>query len=105
MRPSLLIASVAVFVGAIFAFSRAYNTLLAFFKQPSLAGLLEIALFVALLFLSIAALGFIMYATDRRKGNIKVKSPFFERLLGYRPDAELPTRDGLAVQAAKKEQR
>ncbi len=82
----------AVFVAAILTFSRAYNLLLRYFERPTGGGLATLALLVALLLLELGVLGFIMYATDRRLGNVKVKNALFERLLGHPPDEKLPAK-------------
>ena len=92
MRPSVLIATIPVFVGAVVMFSRVYNTFLGYIDRPTPLGLLSLFLYTLALLATLTLLGFIMYATERRLGNVKVKNALFERLLGYPKDAELPSR-------------
>lgn len=98
-----MIVALAFFTLAIIAFSNAYNSVLRFFEHPTEAGLLRVVTYTIALLGTLTVLGLIMYATERRLGNLKVKNAFFERLLGYAPDAPLPgeTRPGAA--AARKE--
>lgn len=84
-----MIAAAALFVAAILVFSRAYNLVIEYFTSPTLSGLVTLLTLALALFAVLAALGFIMYATERRLGNVKVKNALFERLLGHSPEAQL----------------
>ncbi len=90
MRGSLLVLSALVFVLCIAVFSRLYATFMQYVNTPTPEGLLNIFVLFAALVLVMTVLGFIMYATERRMGNVKVKNALFERLLGYAPNAVLP---------------
>ena len=92
MKPSLMIVTLLLFGGAVRVFSGAYNTMLRYFEQPTSLGLVTLSAWVLGLLVFLAALGFVMYATERRLGNVKVKNQLFERLLGQAPDALLPTQ-------------
>ena len=84
-----MIAAAALFVAAILVFSRAYNLVIEYFSRPTLDGLVTLVGLALALFVVLAALGFVMYATERSLGNVKVKNALFERLLGHAPDAPL----------------
>lgn len=83
MRPTVLLATIAAFGLAIVTFSRAYNAVLRFFEEPTEAKLVNIVVSAVALIAVLMVLGLIMYATERRLGNVKVKNALFERLLGY----------------------
>lgn len=92
-----MILALAAFAVAIVVFSNAYNSVLRFFEQPTELGLIRVVAYVLALIAVLAVLGLIMYATERRLGNVKVKNAFFERLLGYPPDSQLPSERALAT--------
>ncbi|HEX2864985.1 MAG TPA: hypothetical protein VHN99_10490, partial [Deinococcales bacterium] len=101
VKPSLMVVTIVLFAGAVRVFSGGYNTLLRYFEQPTTTGLVSLAAWVAALIVLLAALGFVMYATERRLGNVKVKNHLFERLLGHGPNDPLPTpRAPAAVKAS-----
>ena len=64
--------------------------MLDFFNFPTLQGLLGITGYLALVIFLLGILAFIMYATERQAGNVKVKNLLFEKILGHAPDAVLP---------------
>jgi hypothetical protein len=88
MKSSVMIFTLILFVLAIIVFSNGYGTLMKFFGTPTLALLLAFAGWFALELLLLSAMGFIMYATDRRAGNVKVKNALFDRLLRIPSDAD-----------------
>ena len=90
MKGSTWIFTIATFVGGILVFSSGYAEVLRYLNSPTWMGLAMIAFWLALLIFFVVTLGFIMYAVDRKAGNVKVKIAFFERLLGYDKDATLP---------------
>jgi preprotein translocase subunit Sss1 len=90
MKGSLWLVTFVVFGVAIAMFSRGYRTVLDFFNVPTLQGLLGITGYLALVIFLLGILGFIMYATERQAGNVKVKNHLFEKILGHTPDAVLP---------------
>ena len=90
MKGSLWLVTFVVFGVAIAMFSRGYRTVLDFFNVPTLQGLLGITGYLALVIFLLGILGFIMYATERQAGNVKVKNHLFEKILGHTPDAILP---------------
>ena len=90
MKGSLWLITFVVFGIAIAMFSRGYRTVLDFFNFPTLQGLLGITGYLALVIFLLGILAFIMYATERQAGNVKVKNLLFEKILGHTPDAILP---------------
>ena len=90
MKGTLWLISIALFIATIAVFSSGYATLMAYFTAPTTSGLVSIMGHLMVLLALIGMLGFIMYATERKAGNVKVKNHLFERLLGYAPDAPLP---------------
>jgi preprotein translocase subunit Sss1 len=90
VKGSVWIVAIATFVAAILTFSRGYGEVLRYFDRPTPQGLVTIILLLALLVFLIGVMGFIMYAVDRRVGNVKNKVHLFERLLGHNKDAVLP---------------
>ena len=90
MKGSLWLITFVVFGIAIAMFSRGYATVLRFFDAPTLEGLLGITGYLALVIFLLGILAFIMYATERQAGNVKVKNHLFEKILGHAPDAVLP---------------
>jgi hypothetical protein len=92
MKGSLWIIVIASFIGGIVTFSNGYNAVLRYLEAPTWLGLGMIAFWLVSLLFLIGVMGLIMYATDRRAGNVKVKIYLFERLLGYDRNAELPER-------------
>ncbi len=95
MKGSTWLFTIATFVGGILVFSSGYAQVLQYLNTPTWAGLAMIAFWLALLVFFVVTLGFIMYAVDRRAGNVKVKIGLFERLLGQDKDAKLPeSREG-----------
>jgi hypothetical protein len=89
MKGTLWLASIVLFVASVMVFSSGYATLMAYFGTPTTSGLFSIMGHLMVLLALIGMLGFIMYATERKAGNVKVKNLLFERLLGYAPDAPL----------------
>ncbi len=92
MKGTTWVITVALFIAAMLVFSNGYSTVMTYFATPTLAGLFSIMGHLIALLTLIAMLGFIMYATERKAGNVKVKNHLFERLLGYPPDAPLPNQ-------------
>jgi hypothetical protein len=92
MKGSMWIFTIITFVAAISVFSRGYAALMEFFKLPTTAGLVSVMVYLLILMFLLAVMGFIMYATERKNGNVKVKNHLFERLLGYDKDSMLPTK-------------
>jgi hypothetical protein len=90
MKGSLWLVTFVVFGIAIAMFSRGYRTVLDFFNFPTFQGLLGITGYLALVIFLLGILAFIMYATERQAGNVKVKNHLFEKILGHTPDAVLP---------------
>ena len=92
MKGSVWVLTIAVFVVAIAVFSRGYASLMAFFALPTTAGLLSVMFHLALFLLVMSVLAFIMYASERRNGNVKVKNALFERLIALfeRPSETSP---------------
>ncbi len=90
MKGSTWLFTLASFVGGILVFSSGYNQVLRYLEQPTWTGLAMIAFWLTLLLFFVATLGFIMYAVDRKAGNVRVKIALFERLLGYSKEAVLP---------------
>lgn len=90
MKGSIWIFAIITFGAAIVTFSRGYNEVVRYLERPTPEGLLNIVLLLGLLVFLLAVMGFIMYAVDRRVGNVKNKVFLFERLLGYQKDAVLP---------------
>ena len=90
MKGSLWLITLVVFGIAIAMFSRGYATVLRFFDAPTLEGLLGITGYLALVIFLLGILAFIMYATERQAGNVKVKNHLFEKILGHTPAAILP---------------
>lgn len=90
MKGSTWIFAIITFGAAIVTFSRGYNEVVRYLERPTPEGLLNIVLLLGLLVFLLAVMGFIMYAVDRRVGNVKNKVFLFERLLGYQKDAVLP---------------
>jgi uncharacterized membrane protein len=88
MKASVMILTLVLFILAILVFSSGYGTLMKFFGAPSLELLLGFAAWFALELLILSAIGFIMYAADRRAGNVKVKNALFDRLLRIPNDAD-----------------
>lgn len=97
MKGSFWLASIVLFVAAVMVFSSGYATLVAYFATPTTSGLVSIMGHLMVLLALIGMLGFIMYATERKAGNVKVKNHLFERLLGYAPDAPLPKSEKTEV--------
>jgi hypothetical protein len=79
---------IILFVLAIMVFSSGYGTLMKFFGNPSLELLMVFAGWFALELILLSMIGFIMYAADRRAGNVKIKNALFDRLLRIPRDAE-----------------
>jgi hypothetical protein len=92
MKGTLWLVSVVLFVVSVLVFSSGYATLMAYFGTPTTSGLVSIMGHLMVLLALIGMLGFIMYATERKAGNVKLKNHLFERLLGYAPDAALQDR-------------
>ncbi len=90
MKGSTWVFAIITFGAAIVTFSRGYNEVVRYLERPTPEGLLSIVLLLGLLVFLLAVMGFIMYAVDRRVGNVKNKVFVFERLLGYSKDAVLP---------------
>lgn len=90
MKGSTWLFTIATFVGGIMVFSSGYGEVVRYLEQPTWTGLAMIAFWLVLLIFFVVTLGFIMYAVDRRVGNVKVKIGLFERLLGFTKDAILP---------------
>jgi membrane-anchored glycerophosphoryl diester phosphodiesterase (GDPDase) len=90
MKGSTWLFTLASFVGGILVFSSGYNQVLRYLEQPTWTGLALIAFWLTLLLFFVVTLGFIMYAVDRKAGNVRVKIALFERLLGYSKEAVLP---------------
>jgi preprotein translocase subunit Sss1 len=97
MKGSLWLITFIVFGIAIAMFSRGYATVLRFFDAPTLEGLLGITGYLALVIFLLGILAFIMYATERQAGNVKVKNLLFEKILGHAPNAALPGSSQQAV--------
>ena len=91
MKGSMLLFTGITFFAAISVFSRGYGALMEFFKLPTTAGLFSVMLYLVILLFLLSVMGFIMYATERKNGNVKLKNQLFERLLGYDKEAVLPT--------------
>ena len=89
MKGSVWVLTIAVFVAAIVVFSNGYGSVIRFFALPTPEGLLAVMGYLFLFILVMTVLAFIMYASERRNGNVKVKNALFERLLGYK-DASAP---------------
>jgi preprotein translocase subunit Sss1 len=92
MKGSLWIIAIASFIGGIVTFSNGYGAVVRYLETPTWLGLLMIAFWLVLLLFLIGVMGFIMYVTDRKVGNVKVKIHLFERLLGFDKNAELPQK-------------
>jgi hypothetical protein len=90
MKGSMWLFSGITFFAAISVFSRGYAALMEFFKLPTSAGLFSVMFYLVILLFLLSVLGFIMYATERKNGNVKVKNHLFERLLGHDKDSVLP---------------
>jgi TRAP-type C4-dicarboxylate transport system permease small subunit len=90
MKGSTWVFAIVTFLAAIVAFSRGYAEVVTYLGRPTPEGLVGIVFFLVVLVFLLAVLGFIMYAVDRRAGNVKNKVYLFERLLGFRKDAVLP---------------
>lgn len=90
MKGSTWVFALLTFGAAIVTFSRGYGEVVRYLERPTPAGLLNIVLLLGLLVFLLAVMGFIMYAVDRRVGNVKNKVFLFERLLGFERDAPLP---------------
>ena len=90
MKGSTWVFAIITFGAAIATFSRGYGEVVRYLERPTPEGLLSIVLLLGLLVFLLAVMGFIMYAVDRRVGNVKNKVFLFERLLGYSKDAVLP---------------
>ena len=90
MKGSTWVFAIITFGAAIVTFSRGYNEVVRYLERPTPEGLGMIVLLLGLLVFLLAVMGFIMYAVDRRVGNVKNKVFLFERLLGYQKDAVLP---------------
>ena len=90
MKGSTWVFAIVTFGAAIVTFSRGYNEVVRYLERPTPEGLLSIVVLLGLLVFLLAVMGFIMYAVDRRVGNVKNKVFLFERLLGYQKDAVLP---------------
>ena len=91
MKGSMWLFTGITFFAAISVFSRGYGALMEFFKLPTTAGLFSVMLYLVILLFLLSVMGFIMYATERKNGNVKLKNQLFERLLGYDKEAVLPT--------------
>jgi hypothetical protein len=92
MKGTLWLVSIVLFIVSVMVFSSGYATLMAYFGAPTTSGLVSIMGHLMVLLALIGMLGFIMYATERKAGNVKLKNHLFERLLGYAPDAPLPNQ-------------
>jgi hypothetical protein len=92
MKGTTWVITLALFIASMMVFSSGYSTIMTYFATPTLAGLVSIMGHLIALLALITTLGFIMYATERKAGNVKVKNHLFERLLGYAPDAPLPNQ-------------
>jgi hypothetical protein len=86
MKGSVWLLAIAVFVAAIVVFSNGYQSVVRFFALPTPEGLLAIMGYLMLFLLVMTVLAFIMYASERQNGNVKVKNALFERLLGHRAE-------------------
>jgi preprotein translocase subunit Sss1 len=90
MKGSTWIFALVTFAATILTFSRGYAEVVRYLARPTPAGLGLIALLLVMLIFLLGVMGFIMYAVDRRAGNVKMKVNLFERLLGFEKDATLP---------------
>jgi predicted transporter len=91
MKGSMWLFTGITFFAAISVFSRGYAALMEFFKLPTTTGLFSVMLYLVILLFLLSVMGFIMYASERKNGNVKLKNQLFERLLGYDKEAVLPT--------------
>jgi hypothetical protein len=91
MKGSMWLFTGITFFAAISVFSRGYAALMEFFKLPTSTGLFSVMFYLVILLFLLSVMGFIMYGTERKNGNVKVKNHLFERLLGYDKEAVLPT--------------
>lgn len=105
MKGSTWVFAIITFGAAIVTFSRGYNEVVRYLERPTPEGLAMIVLLLGLLVFLLGVMGFIMYAVDRRVGNVKNKVFLFERLLGYQKDALLPgsLREDAALGASQQE--
>jgi hypothetical protein len=92
MKGSTWIFAIVTFVAAILTFSRVYGEVVRYLGAPTPEGLVTILAFGVLLIVLLGVMAFIIYAVDRRVGNVKNKVFLFERLLGYDKDAVLPSK-------------
>ncbi len=90
MKGSTWLVTLVTFVAGIVVFSSGYAEVVRYLERPTWVGLALIAFWFVLLIFLVVSLGFIMYAVDRKAGNVKVKISVFEKLLGYKADAVLP---------------
>jgi Na+/melibiose symporter-like transporter len=90
MKGSTWLVTITTFVAGIVVFSSGYGETVRYLERPTWQGLAMIGFWLVLLLFLVATLGFIMYAVDRKAGNVRVKIATFERLLGYPKDAVLP---------------
>jgi Na+/melibiose symporter-like transporter len=90
MKGSTWLVTITTFVAGIVVFSSGYGETVRYLERPTWQGLAMIGFWLVLLLFLVATLGFIMYAVDRKAGNVRVKIATFERLLGYPKDALLP---------------
>ena len=107
MKGSTWLFAIVTFGAAIVTFSRGYNEVVRYLERPTPEGLATIVLLLGLLVFLLAVMGFIMYAVDRRVGNVRNKVFLFERLLGYQKDAVLPgsLREDAALGAPQEEEK
>ena len=90
MKGSTWLVTLVTFVAGILVFSSGYGETVRYLERPTWMGLFMIGFWLLVLLFLVATLGFIMYAVDRKAGNVRVKIATFERLLGYDKDAILP---------------
>ncbi len=90
MKGSTWLVTLVTFVAGILVFSSGYGETVRYLERPTWTGLAMIGFWLVVLLFLVATLGFIMYAVDRKAGNVRVKIALFERLLGYDKDAVLP---------------
>ena len=107
MKGSTWVFAVLTFGAAIVTFSRGYGEVVRYLERPTPEGLLSIVLLLGLLVFLLGVMGFIMYAVDRRVGNVKNKVFLFERLLGHSKDAVLPgsLTDQIAARVSPQEEK
>jgi hypothetical protein len=102
MKGSTWVFAIVTFGAAILTFSRVYGEVVRYLTRPTPEGLVTIIGFSVLLLFLLGVMAFIIYAVDRRAGNVKNKVHVFERLLGFDKNAELPGQSHQPYQEEKK---